>query len=91
MTQSTVQIPQTLDSLAKLCPQEASALGDATTGHVFTLELHLNLSTQKIFQDPDSGFHPHWKRGRGGVRGGGGSEGGGLDPGGTSSFHFFLF
>ena len=52
---------------------------------LFTLKLHLKLSTEKIFQDPDSGFHLHWKRGRGGGEGG-------LDPGGgggTSSFHFF--
>ena len=45
MTQSTLQTPQTLDSLAKLCTQEASALRDATTRQLFTLKLHLKLST----------------------------------------------
>ena len=45
MTQSTLQIPQTLDCLAKLCRQEASALRDATTRPLFTIKLHLKLST----------------------------------------------
>ena len=43
MTQSTLQIPQTLDCLATLYPQEASALKDATTKQLFTLKLHLKL------------------------------------------------
>ena len=35
-----------------------------------------------IIQDPDSGFHLHWKRGRGGAGGSEGGREGGLDPGG---------
>ena len=45
MTQNTLQIPQTLDCLAKLYTQEASALTDATTMHLFMVELHLKMST----------------------------------------------